>query len=511
MDFDKTFRNGGLLVNWLPSLAGGGQPVFEFYPPLSYYFSEIFVLVGLSFVNAVKATIISSFFLSGMTMFVLIRRIANNNNAAFISAITYMILPYHLIDSNLRGDLAETFSFIFLPMILYFLYESMYTNNYILPAISAGISYAFLILSHIIVGYMFSLFTIMYLILNSSMDAKSLKKLFSIIMVFGCTATGLSCIYWLPAILEERYVNFNYFVNLAGGISNNYIYINQLFYPSKWTWGASGPGLQNSMPLSIGIFGTLVFLFSLVIVGKRINPNRNRDIFLIIFIVSALFTTNFGILIIKYLPYIENIQFPWRYLTVSSFSLAVLSGFMVKDIDKFLRCKYLSLFLILLIFGLSYPTMSIPGGYLDKPSTEQDLPYFYRGEYLPKYDSTVFQPLNSTYPNIIYRGDYNLIKRSPTYWRFSTNESRDLACELKIFYFPRWNLLIDGRNQEISVSQMGTISFMVPKGNHTIEVRYIDTITTKISKIISFLTLISMLLILSISHLRKVQNSHRGT
>lgn len=202
MDFDNAFRDGNLLVNWLPTFAKGGQPVFEFYSPLSYYFSELFVLIGLSFTNAIKATIISSFFLSGLTMFVFIRRVTDSNSASLISAMTYIFFPYHLVDSNLRGDLAETFSFVFLPIVLYFLFDSIHKDDYIRPVIYAGISYAFLILSHIIIGYIFSLFTIIYLVLNLKSDLKSIKKLISITIIFGCVSLGLSCFYWLPALLE---------------------------------------------------------------------------------------------------------------------------------------------------------------------------------------------------------------------------------------------------------------------------------------------------------------------
>ena len=56
VELDNLFQHGVLFSRWAPDLVYGlGLPLFNFYAPLSYYLAEVFHLLGLSLVNALKA------------------------------------------------------------------------------------------------------------------------------------------------------------------------------------------------------------------------------------------------------------------------------------------------------------------------------------------------------------------------------------------------------------------------------------------------------------------------
>lgn len=496
MDFDNAFKGGDFLVNWLPNLAGGGQPVFTFYPPLAYYFAEFLHILGFSYTNSIKTTIIISFFISGIFMFIYVNKITNNRTAAFISAVAYIFFPYHLVDSHLRGDLTETFSFIFLPLIFYYLHEAT-RNSSISSSIYAGISYALLILTHILVAYIFILFIFIYFVLSFADRKSQPRKLFVLFAVFSWITLTISSFYWVPALIERDCVNFAFITSEPFNILNHYIYIPQLLLQSEWVWGSSGPGLYNTMPLGLGLFSIIIIIFSLALfLNVNFKGKNNKNFFIICVLLSCLFTTNYGLPILKIIPLMENIQFPWRFLIVTAFACSVLAGYLTnylfKDISESSPIVFILFFMVLIS---SYNMISIPGGYIDVEPNIDDVPLFYRDEYLPVYKNVVYDALPNDHPDIIYDGKYALEERRSTYWKVYTYSNETLKLEMKIFYSPHWNCFIDGNESIINVSEIGTIYFNAPAGHHIIELKYCNTIISAVSKMITIIGLISSLVI----------------
>ena len=58
--FDKVIRSGNLLPLWAPDLDfGKGIPIFAYFYPLPNYISEIFVLLGFSYVKSLHLVLAS--------------------------------------------------------------------------------------------------------------------------------------------------------------------------------------------------------------------------------------------------------------------------------------------------------------------------------------------------------------------------------------------------------------------------------------------------------------------
>lgn len=433
-------------------------------------------------------------------MFILVNKLTNNRDAAFISAAAYIFFPYHLVDSHLRGDLVETFSFIFLPIIFYYLHEAVSRDDFISSSIYAGISYALLILSHILVGYIFSIFVLIYFAYAIISRACSPKKLLVIFTIFGCSALVISSFYWLPALLERGYVNFAVITSESFHLENHYIYVSQLIVPSGWEWGGSGPGMFNFMPLSLGLFTVAIFISMLYLAATDKFLDKNMYFFVICFLLSCFFTTNYGLPILKFIPLMENIQFPWRFLIVAAFASSIFVGYMVEsllvNIERKKGVKLVLIVFLFMIISSSFNMISIPGGYMDRDPSEDDVSTFYREEYLPVYNGIVYGALSKDYPNIIYEGHHSIQEKKSTYWRLTTNSDEALKCEAKIFYSPRWKCFVDGIESKLDVSEMGTICLNVPAGQHVIEFWYCDTNIRVATKVITIIGLISLILIL---------------
>lgn len=104
----------------LPVIAGKyGYATRQFYPVLSHSVAAYTMkITNLSVENTLRLVHTLVLFLSGVTMYFLGKRYLKKDYLAFISALIYMLLPYHLNDIYLRDALAECFLFIFIPLIL---------------------------------------------------------------------------------------------------------------------------------------------------------------------------------------------------------------------------------------------------------------------------------------------------------------------------------------------------------------------------------------------------------
>src|SRR3990167_6377934 len=245
--FDKSLRDGQLPVRWVDELGFGfGYPLFVFYPPFVYMLGEIFHLLGFGFIDSVKLVFFISIFGSGVAMFILIKELWGKL-AGITAALFYMILPYRALDIYVRGALAESFSFVWLPLILWSFYKlsnlqeqsdfklsRLKSANYIL--LSAAFL-ALLMITHNLIFLPFMLILPVYLIFLFLKTSE--KKLFVVNCLLSIIlALGLAAFFWLPAIFEKKFtlVDQLLLTNLAD-FRIHFVYLQQLW---NWTWGFGG-------------------------------------------------------------------------------------------------------------------------------------------------------------------------------------------------------------------------------------------------------------------------------
>src|SRR3989344_5265294 len=253
---------------------------------------EAFHLLGLGFIDSVKLVFFFSIFLSGLTMFVLAKELWGKL-AGLTSALFYMTLPYRAVDVYVRGALAESFSFVWLPLILwsfyklsnlqeqsdYKLYRRKSTNYTLLSATFL----ALLMITHNLIFLPFMLILPIYLFFLFLKTSE--KKLFA----FNCLlstvlALGLSAFFWIPAILEKKFtlVDQLLLTNLAD-FRIHFVYLQQLW---NWTWGFGGSaaGLADGISFKIGKLHFIVSVITLMVAIAVLIKNKR---------LSKLSTVNF--------------------------------------------------------------------------------------------------------------------------------------------------------------------------------------------------------------------------
>jgi len=94
---------------------GSGFPMF--YPPLGLWVSALLSgLVG-DCVLGTNLALFASVLLSGATFYALGRAVSRSRWLALLAAAVYLAAPYRFVDINVRGALAESWSFVWWPLL----------------------------------------------------------------------------------------------------------------------------------------------------------------------------------------------------------------------------------------------------------------------------------------------------------------------------------------------------------------------------------------------------------
>ena len=201
---DKGISQGYLYPRWVDTLGFNfGYPLFNFYPPLVYYVSQLFHLIGFSFIWSIKLTFILGFILSAYGIFLLAKKFTSKI-FAYLAAVLYSYFFYHGVLIYVRGALSEFFSLAILPFVFLGL-ENLKSNPNLKNSLLLSIPIALLILTHPLVAFptliYIAFFFLFYLLLQSFKRLKWVGYL----IFSGVTGLLLSAFYWLPSMIERKF------------------------------------------------------------------------------------------------------------------------------------------------------------------------------------------------------------------------------------------------------------------------------------------------------------------
>lgn len=515
--FDKSLKSGQFPPRWVDELGFGfGYPLFNFYPPAVYVLGDLFHLFGLSFISSVKLVFFTSIFLSGVSMYILTKEYLGKLSA-LVSASFYIFVPYRALDVYVRGALAESFSFVWLPLIIWSLLKLRETNSKNF-AITSGIFLALLMVTHNLIFLAFSLIlvpTLTFLFIISKSKKTFLCQ--SILSIF--VGLSLSAFFWVPAIFEKKFtiVDDLLIVNLAS-YKIHFVYLQQLW---NWTWGYGGSteGLMDGLSFKIGkvhlIVSISTFIFATILIYKRttrkeLEKHKLFVFFSLMFLFSAFMTTQYSSEVWKILTPLAYLQFPWRFLTFCALFSSILAGSLI----YVLKVKVLKVVATIVLIGL-----------VIIPNTKLFRPQFYRPnltdesatakdvinwdvslssfEYSPK---EIVLKKNDKGANIIDiqkediptslitinsgNAQLDILKTNPSLKEFALSANSDTFITANIFDFPNWKVYVD--NKEVTHStqnRLKLISFAVPQGTHQVKIRFENTPVRTYANIISLVSL----------------------
>ena len=484
-------------VRWFKDFSfGHGYPFLNFYAPLTYYITSFFHLLGFTFTASVKLLIIGQTLLRGFSMYLLAKQIFGKFES-FLSGIAFIYAPYFICDIYVRGDFSESLCFSILPLAVLF-FRSLIITGKIKYVAYASITYSLLILSHNCLTIPFSgIILAQILFLGFQKKSNILKAFLAFIL-----GIALSTIFWLPALMEMKYVHLARVTEGRFFYANNFRGLRELL-SSRWGFGRSA---RDPMPVGIGWLHIFAFFSSIYLIRKAESRRRLTIAFFIFLSIAGTFLiTPFSKKIWEVIPLIKFLQFPWRLLSVIAFGTSFLFGSfgLISGKKKYFFCG-----IILIVTIAFYGRYARPYRYIGTTDIDlepckiscRDTKTAYSDEYLPIW--VIEKPSKKDECVVISKGKGVIsgLRRQGSDYDFSISARGDTEIMLDSYWYPGWRVWVDDREIPIAINEFdGRICFSVPPGEHRILVRFLDTRLRMTAKMISLLSLITVIIIIFLS------------
>lgn len=458
-----------------------GYGTFIFYPPLAHMLvSYLYYFIGDVFLSF-KLIHLLSLFLSGVTMYYLANKLSKDNKIALISALLYMLNPYHLSDIYIRDAMAESYLFVFLPMIISSLYELFYgdKNKFYFLFI---FGYVGGIYSHLTMMVYFTILIIIYLLFKYKDTLKNIKY-FIIASIFILLIASP----FLVPLIEHRFLG-DYNVFKEGVMAQNIMW--QGLFPYNYVL------FVNYGTYKTKYFLDIVSLIMLVVTAlnyKKLNLHKFYK-FIFIFGIASF------ILSLKLFPWdllpnsFRVLQFPYRFSTFVALSTSLLAPLCLKMIKKEKVKKIIAYVSIIILLIFTYPNLTFATKeIMDLDNLWLEGGMGYEKEYLPfktANNMNYYQSRNSDILVIDGKAQVEIIKNEVPYLEFkiSTNGSN---IELPRLYYLGYTLK-DQNDNKISLTedQYGFLSAYIEKDG----TYYLDYTGTNIDNISKYVSLMSLLI-----------------
>ncbi len=336
VEFDQTFRDGYWWPRWSPDFAFGyGYPLFNMYAPLAFYAAEIVHLLGFGFTTSIKIMYVLATIGAGLGMYSFVQRLFGRP-AGVLAAVVYMYAPFHLVEIYVRSAYAEFVALALIPF-LFGAFTDLVTGPTLRRAAVAGFLYGLLALTHHTTFFTFSPFLMAYLLFLLIKKAKVNYHLLItsslLTALTGILGLALAALYLLPVITETKYIKIEQWTSGSYNYLQHFVYFSQFVSP-QWGYGYAGPGRADDFSFQLGIIVVVLAFFALVNLASRPIQQRAVAFFffaatlVVIFLMSPLAEPFWRVI-----PIATLVQFPWRLLGMSAFTLAVVAGSLLSPVS----------------------------------------------------------------------------------------------------------------------------------------------------------------------------------
>lgn len=516
----ELIQDGNLYPRWVSYFhMGYGYPVFNYYAPLATHIGAWFHLLGFDVVTAYNLTNALAWIVGSVGIYLLARTFLPVK-VALVACVLWVYAPSRLYEFWWQGSLAQIVATSFIPYVFYGIIRTTRFPT-LKNSLWIAIPFALIVLSHTPTTYMTAVFVAPFCFL-APLPIKAFREIFRrwiyIALGLGISA-GLSAIFLIPVFAEVQYVR------IAGELPETVPFLKAGFATLSEVFAL--PSLIDStdatlvMPRTLGLVGrmlSIVGFFALV---------RRRKILL-----AVLLFTGFGFAIFLALepsldvwlliPSFRNLRFPERLLRVGVVFVALLGASSLLWIPRRWHLAgsiVVSLIVIVQALPIMHPRDD--DRVWENLSALDEIEMEFRennwgttayDEYEPVWgEATRFDmpPDAESYIEHPYRirfleSDYLQKADRISYEHMSDTEIRvsvtedDLSIRLRQFYFPGWEVTLDGESFPIEIGErFGLMQLRLPEGEHILHIRYVGTPIQHSATLISIITVLGCVVIVS--------------
>ncbi|HET7088516.1 MAG TPA: 6-pyruvoyl-tetrahydropterin synthase-related protein, partial [Anaerolineae bacterium] len=508
---------------WAPNFYYGyGYPIFNYYAPLTYYAVGAIALVPvLDIVDAMKIVLVLTFVSAACGAFFFARRHFGGASGV-VAAAAYVLSPYVLfVDPFMRGDAAEFLALGILPWVFLAFDRPLSSARDIARA---ALALAALVLSHNLMALIGAGLLAAWLAWRGVFVDGAGRWLRDVAAV--ALAAGLTAVFWLPFFAERSAVR----LDVAGpghfDFRNHFVELGTLLRPSPvLDLGATAPHFIYNLGFAQWL---LALPAPLAILRRRSQPAARIAAFFVLASLALIFLMMPASQAWwEAVPPAALIQFPWRFLGLAAFALAMCAGCTVSTFRRAEIAAAVALSLVLLTaLPAMYPPSwdaefgdTSPRGAVEFELSGIALGTTSTGDFLPRTFAETpppAQPLIDAYRTggAVDRFDYasaagarvrrSLVRIGDLDAEYDVESSDDFTARFFIFAFPGWRAYVDGKPVPLRPSGGdGFILFDVPASAHTFGVRFESTAPRTAGAIVTLGSLLVAAAIVAVSRLRK--------
>lgn len=461
------WKHGILYPRWA-GLAhfGYGEPRFIFYPPASW-------MLGATLSAIFPWTLAASIYIwmvltaAGVSMFVLARRWLARRDAIF-AAVLFAVNPYHLVIVYWRSAFAELLAACLVPLLLLFLLEAAEDKKQRIVPLGIVLAAAWLTNAPAAVMIHYSLALLIVFFAIRERSARLLLMGAASVLL----GAGLASFYLLPAVYEQKWVEIGEAVSAGSRPADNFLFIH-----------TTDPDHDafNRVISSVAVLELALILVTAIVarVSRRIGSWEWSAL--------GLWAACCGFLLFpvslfcwKFLPKMQFMQFPWRWLLCLSliFAIFVSVGFRW----SWMRAMVCIASLVVIV-GTWHREQSPwwdNAADLREMQDNMDSGIGYEGtdEYTPvgADPGTVDKQARDVVVEGPARAAIHVLRWDAVTKEFVAHMSAPDHLDLKLFPYPAWRIKVNGRPVEPLLRQ-GTGQLVIPvqAGSNQVEIRFVRT------------------------------------
>lgn len=320
-----------------------GSAIQNFYPNKFLLFFSIPYLITHNFILSYYTGLVVLTFIGLIIGYHTMLSFCGNKQQALFFSVFYIFSNYHIFNIIYRYDLGEWISMLFLPLCLLGFYQILYQNKIkgiFLLAVGEGLILSTHILSFIINVVVLAFIWLVYTLWNrQNFVNKTIKFILAALLMILINLTFLVNYWQLHDFIQEpqKY-----------SLTAVTVYYAELLTNS----------LNNTVLLSNSLGILFIFIIGYIALNFKKVPTLYRNIFLIGIILSVSVT--------NFIPWnlfnntaIQIIQFPTRFIGITSLFVAIFAAFAVSQIIAQYQgklAKQISITILCAFIGIQFLT-----------------------------------------------------------------------------------------------------------------------------------------------------------
>lgn len=442
-------------------LSGFGFPVLHYNYPLANLLAAPFIWLGfhpsVPFVWIVR----TAWWTSGLAWYGLLRR--RHRVAALVASISWLSSSYFVTSIAYRGNIGEALALAGFPIVLWFWYRwSVAGTRSRWWLAGATLSTALWLLAHNVLIVLLVPWVGWWSLIQAWRRAR-LRAWF----VGWVLAVGLVMWFWLPAVFELSLIVLQS-DSLANQAAEHTLTWSQIWW-QPWRFGFSRSGALDSLGLSLGVGSLLVVVSSVSVMvhqiwhealvvrwfrqsWRRIPQEGVVGLGVLVRLAGSIFlASSASIGVWTAVPALSILQFPWRWLALTSVMLPVVLWWVWPRLIGPLRCLIAALIIVQVGWAFQVKPadrISYPASYYRQfPASTTT-----RNENRPT--TLVFEPYNwgdwTPNPRIVSgEATVNVQRWNGSFRRYQVTAQTDIVIQEPTVYFPGWQVRVDGQPQPV--------------------------------------------------------------